>query len=79
MRRPEESVSRHYIRRELPLQKRRPEAVKKHQSRDGNHRLPARKPHAERMRIPWDPQAWHMVPQKALLRFCFHLDSLGNR
>jgi hypothetical protein len=26
------------------------------------HRLPARNPHAGRMRIPWDPQAWHTVP-----------------
>ena len=53
--------------------------VRKHQSRDGSHRLPARDPHAFRMRIPRDPQAWHTVPQKALLRSCFLLDSLGNR
>jgi len=53
--------------------------VRKHQSCDGNHSLPARDPHAERMRIPRDPQAWHTVPLKALLCSCFYLDSLGNR
>lgn len=53
--------------------------VRKHQSRDGNHRLPARDPHAERMRIPQDPQAWHIVPQEALVCSCSYLDSLGNR
>jgi hypothetical protein len=50
-------------------------SVRKHQSRDGNHGLPARDPHAERMRIPLDPQARHMVPQEVLLRSYFHLDS----
>ena len=29
--------------------------VRKHQLRDGDHSLPARDPHAERMRIPQDP------------------------
>ena len=53
--------------------------VRKHQSRDGNHSLPARDPHAERMRIPRDPQTWHIVPQEALFCSCSYLDSLGNR